>query len=99
MIGYFDNNHIEKWKVTAVFECLCAKSPLLWNLRRKKLLFENYKDVVTINELMTMLRVGKNKAYELIRNGTIQTIKIGRKYIIPKISVIDFLLGKSSSLQ
>lgn len=62
-------------------------------------MFENYKDVVTINELMTMLRVGKNKAYELIRNGTIQTIKIGRKYIIPKISVIDFLLGKSSSLQ
>lgn len=57
-------------------------------------MFEKYPDVVTIQQLMQMLHIGKNKAYELIHNGTIQTVRIGKKYIIPKVSVIQFLSNK-----
>ncbi|MGN0470500.1 MAG: helix-turn-helix domain-containing protein [Acutalibacteraceae bacterium] len=57
-------------------------------------MFAKYPDVVTIQQLMQMLHIGKNKAYELIHNGTIQTVKIGKKYIIPKVSVIQFLSNK-----
>ena len=54
-------------------------------------MFLQYPDVVTIQQVMEMLNIGKNKAYELIQNGTIQTVRIGKKYIIPKVAVIQFL--------
>ena len=57
-------------------------------------MFKEYSDVVTIEQLMRMLNIGKNKAYELIKNNTIQTVRIGKKYIIPKVAVIQFLSNK-----
>lgn len=57
-------------------------------------IFKEYPDVVTIDQLMKMLNIGKNKAYELIKNKTIQTIRIGKKYIIPKVAVIQFLSNR-----
>lgn len=55
--------------------------------------FGNYPDVVSIDDLTSMLNIGKNTAYSLIKNGNIKTIRIGRKYIIPKQNVINFLLN------
>lgn len=57
-------------------------------------MFLQYPDAVTIQQVMEMLNIGKNKAYELIQNGTIQTVRIGKKYIIPKVAVIQFLSNK-----
>ena len=57
-------------------------------------MFQNYPDVVTIEQLMQMLNIGKNKAYELIKNKRIQTVRIGKKYIIPKVAVIQFLSNR-----
>lgn len=57
-------------------------------------MFKEYPDVVTIDQLMRMLNIGKNKAYELIKNKTIQTVRIGKKYIIPKVAVIQFLSNR-----
>ena len=57
-------------------------------------MFREYPDVVTIDQLMRMLNIGKNKSYELIKNKTIQTVRIGKKYIIPKVAVIQFLSNK-----
>ncbi len=54
-------------------------------------IFSDYPDVVDINDLTHMLNIGKNKAYELVNSNTIQSIKIGRKHIIPKFRVIEFL--------
>ncbi len=53
--------------------------------------FSDYPDVVDVNDLTHMLNIGKNKAYELVNSNTIQSIKIGRKHIIPKFRVIEFL--------
>ena len=54
-------------------------------------IFSNYPDVVSIEDLTQMLRIGRNKAYELVNTNAIKSIKIGRKYIIPKFRVIEFL--------
>ena len=55
-------------------------------------MFANYPDVVDVSELQTMLgNIGKQKAYELVRKGTIKAIKVGKLYRIPKINVIAFL--------
>ena len=54
-------------------------------------IFSEYPDVISITDLMAMLKVGRNTAYKLLNENMIKTIKIGKKYIIPKISVIQFL--------
>ena len=57
-------------------------------------MFEDYPDIVTIEDLQKMLRIGRNAAYGLIKDGTIKTIRVSpRKVIIPKTSVINFVLG------
>jgi excisionase family DNA binding protein len=38
-----------------------------------------------------MLHIGRNAAYDIVKEGKIKTIRIGKRYIIPKTSVINFL--------
>lgn len=55
-------------------------------------MFANYPDVVNVSGLQSMLgNIGKQKAYELVRYGTIKAIKVGKLYRIPKINVIAYL--------
>ena len=54
-------------------------------------IFKNYPDVVTVEDLQNMLHIGRNTAYGMLKDGAIKTIKIGKKYIIPKQSVIEFI--------
>lgn len=56
-------------------------------------MFAEYPDVLSIEQLQEMLHIGRNTAYDLLKDSTIKTIKIGKKYIIPKASVINFILG------
>lgn len=55
-------------------------------------LFETYPDVVSIDEIQQMLRIGKNAIYELLKTQKLKSIKVGKRYIVPKKYVIDFLL-------
>ena len=54
-------------------------------------MLENYKDVLTVNDLMEILHIGRNTAYTYLQNGEIPSKKIRRKYIIPKIGVENYL--------
>ena len=54
-------------------------------------IFKNYPDVVTVEDLQNMLHIGRNTAYGILKDGAIKTIKIGKKYIIPKQSVIEYI--------
>ncbi|MDQ5983014.1 MAG: hypothetical protein RUMPE_00777 [Eubacteriales bacterium SKADARSKE-1] len=56
-----------------------------------KRMFSQYPDVVSINELMDMLKIGKNTAYSLLREEKIKNIKIGKQYRIPKRYIIEYL--------
>ena len=53
--------------------------------------FTEYPDIVTTDDLMDMLHIARSKAYELIHDGSIKTMKIGRDHKIPKQSVLDYL--------
>ena len=55
-------------------------------------LFHTYPDVVSIDEIQQMLRIGKNAVYELLKTQKLKSIKVGKRYIVPKKYVIDFLL-------
>ena len=55
-------------------------------------LFNTYPDVVSIDEIQQMLRIGKNAVYELLKTEKLKSIKVGKKYVVPKKYVIEFLL-------
>ena len=54
-------------------------------------MFSNYPDVMTVEQLAEALGIGKNSAYALIKSREIGSKRIGRKIIIPKSCVIDYL--------
>lgn len=55
-------------------------------------MFDNFADVVDVNEVCVMLRISKKKAYTLLKAGKITYRKIGRVYRIPKKAVIQFIM-------
>lgn len=61
------------------------------------MMFAEYRDIVSVEELMTMLKVGKNKAYELVNSGQIESFRIGRSLKIPKSSIINYISQQSKS--
>ena len=44
-----------------------------------------------VEELMPILHIGRNTAYELVRSGKIRSIKVGRQLRIPRDAVAEFI--------
>ena len=44
-----------------------------------------------VEDLMPILDIGRNTAYELVRSGKIRSIRIGRQLRIPKDAIQDHL--------
>lgn len=59
---------------------------------KRDTLFSEYPDIVTPDDLMKMLRIGRNAAYGLIRSNAIASFRVGRYYKIPKQSVIEYVI-------
>jgi len=56
-------------------------------------MFSDYPDLLSVNDIQAALKIGRNNAYKLIKEGTLTHVKIGRKIKIPKRFLIDFILG------
>ncbi len=54
-------------------------------------MFQNYPDIVSVDQVCEMLHVGKNSAYDLLHANQIKHVRVGRKYIIPKTAIINFV--------
>ncbi len=54
-------------------------------------MFEKYNDVLSVNEVCSALGIGKNSLYKLLKHNTIKSIRIGNKYLIPKVYLIDYV--------
>lgn len=57
-------------------------------------MFDSYPDVVSVEEIQQMLRIGKNAVYQLLKDGTIKSIKVGKRYVVSKKYIIGFLIEK-----
>ena len=57
---------------------------------RYEMLFKDLPDMLTVPQAAQQLRIGKNHAYELIRQGKLMAISVGRKLIVPKTALIEF---------
>lgn len=47
--------------------------------------------VLRVEDLMSILGIGRNTAYELIRCGQIHSIRVGKQLRIPKEALIEYL--------
>lgn len=57
-------------------------------------MFSNYDEIISIDELMEILNIGRNKAYELLKTGQIGSFKIGKAYRIPTSCIKEYVLAK-----
>ena len=62
---------------------------------KKSSMFEKYPDVVEVDDLRKMLGgISRRLAYRLLAEQEIRCIKVGRAYKIPKVCVIEYLMGE-----
>ena len=54
--------------------------------------------VLRVEDLMPILDIGRNTAYELVHSGQIRSIKVGRQIRVPRDAVVDFLQGRMKSI-
>jgi len=47
--------------------------------------------IMTVEDLMPILLIGRNTAYDLVRSGEIKSIRVGRQIRIPRDALIAFL--------
>ncbi len=58
--------------------------------------FNDLPLTLRVEDLMPILGIGRNTAYELVRSGQIRSVRIGRKIRIPKSEVLAFLYRNSN---
>ncbi len=53
--------------------------------------FDDLPLTLRVEDLMPILGIGRNTAYELVRSGQIRSIRIGKQLRIPKQALIEYL--------
>ena len=56
-------------------------------------ILSDYPDVLLPEDLMTILKIGRNTTYKILKEGIIKSIKVGRNYKIPKNFIIEYLFN------
>lgn len=54
-----------------------------------------YEELISIDDLCSILCIGKNAAYNLLKTGQVKAFRIGRIWKIPKLSVQEYILTQS----
>lgn len=56
-----------------------------------KQMLTEYKDVLLPEEVQKILHTGRNTVYNYLAEGKIRSIKVGGKYRIPKLYLLEFI--------
>lgn len=60
-------------------------------------MFTDFPDIVTIQDMQKMLGISRHLAYDLINDGSVNGRMIGHTYKIPKISIINYVLSAGAA--
>ena len=58
-------------------------------------MLENYAEILTVEEMCEVLRIGYNTAYKLLNAGKLKGYRNGRTWRIPKIAIIEYIKERS----
>ena len=56
-----------------------------------KQLLRNYPDVLDVSQMCEILKISSKTAYSMLQSGSIESLKVGRAYRIPKLNLIKYL--------
>ena len=60
--------------------------------------FDDLPLVLTVEDLMPILRIGRNTAYDMVRCGQIRSIRVGTQIRIPKQEVQRFMESPAEAI-
>ena len=58
-------------------------------------MFENYDDILTVEEACEALKVGYNAMYALLNTGELRSYRNGRVWRIPKKALVEYIQNSS----
>ena len=58
-------------------------------------MFENYDDILTVEEACEALKIGYNAIYGLLNTGKLRGYRNGRVWRIPKASLVEYIQSSS----
>ena len=58
-------------------------------------MYDDIPLILTVGEAGKLLHIGRNRMYEMVHEGHIQCIRNGKRILIPRNAVIDFLTSYS----
>ena len=58
-------------------------------------MFEQYPDILTVEEACEALRMGYNAVYELLNEGKLRAYKNGRVWRIPRDALVKYVIESS----
>ena len=61
------------------------------NKKEGECMFEAYHDILTPVEVSKVLGVCKKTVYQLLHDGDLNSIRIGRRILVPKIFLQDYI--------
>ena len=57
------------------------------------------EELITIEEVMKILKIGKNTAYRLLDDNEIEAFRIGNKWKIPRSSVYKYIHAQTHNVK
>jgi len=54
---------------------------------------------VTVAEAAALLHIGRSLAWESVRNGTIPSVRISRRVLVPRAALVELLQSKNNDRQ
>lgn len=58
-------------------------------------MFEQYDDILTIEEIAEILKIGRTQAYRIVRSGNLKGYKEGKDWKIPKQALKQHVISQS----
>ena len=59
-------------------------------------MFEEFDDILTVEEACEALRIGRNTLYDLLHSGQLKGYRNGRVWRIPRESMIEFIRTRAN---
>lgn len=60
------------------------------------MLTNDFGEILTVDDVMELLYIGRNTVYHLLNSGQLKAFRIGRTWKIPKDCLTDYILTKCS---
>ncbi|MGG4143877.1 helix-turn-helix domain-containing protein [Paenibacillus algorifonticola] len=60
-------------------------------------MYDDYNEIITVDQLAELLQIGMNTAYKLINSGEIESFRINNAHRIQRSAVTDYIIRKSIS--